>query len=111
MQVAHAVSVGRVNAGAAGGCVAVVILGLLAIPGVGGFGFVVLGDFESVFLGRIAVGSVLLKIVLRKINGGGVFFGQLKFSRRGGCAQLAFECGQRFRDGVVVRTGRCRLAN
>src|SRR6266852_1837898 len=62
IQVTHAVAVGRVNAGAAGGRVAVVIISLLAIPRVGGFGFVVLGDFESVFLGRIAVGSGLRKI-------------------------------------------------
>src|SRR5208282_5021567 len=68
IQVAHAVTVRRVNAGASGRSVAIVIVGLLAIPGVGGLLFVILGDHESVFPGGI---------VFRKIDGRAVFFGDV----------------------------------
>src|SRR5208337_2909748 len=82
IQVAHAVTVRRVNAGTSGGCVAIVVVVLLAIPGVGGLLFVILGDHESVFLSGSG-----------QIDGRAVFLGNLKWSGGRIRAQLAFENG------------------
>ena len=88
--------------GAAGGSVAIVIVGLLAIPGVGGFGFVILRDHEGVFPGGIVVRKIVVRnIVFRNINGRAVLLGNLKLSGRRGRAQFAFEYGHRCLAGAV----------
>jgi len=81
-----------------------VIVGLLAIPGVGGLRFVILRDHEGVFLG----GIVVRKIVVRKFNGRAVLLGYLKVSRRRGRAQLAFEYGQSRLSGAVECQSKMR---
>src|SRR5208337_5657030 len=53
IQVAHAVAIGRGNGGPGGGSVASMIIGLLAVPVVGGIVFEILGDDDGVFLGGI----------------------------------------------------------
>jgi len=64
VQVAHAVGVRRGDAGAARGRgVAIVILGLVAIPGIGGIIVVILGEHEGIAAGGLG-GGVVCRIMV-----------------------------------------------
>ena len=70
------------------------IVGLLVIPGIGGLGFIIFGDDESVFHRGIVLRWVILwRVVIGEIDGGAVLLGNFELSRRAGGSQFAFEYG------------------
>ena len=91
VQVAHAVGVRRGDAGAARGRgVAIVILGLVAIPSIGGIIVVILGEHEGIAAGGLGGGVVCRimvgRVVLRKSEGCAVLLGEFELSRGAGGA-------------------------
>src|ERR1022692_1583007 len=73
------------------------IVGLLAIPRIGGIVVVIPGDRKSVFLrlsGLVIRKIVIRNVVLGKAYGCAVLLGNLKLSGGGGRAHFAFENGQ-----------------